>query len=148
MADHKREQILDALVTALSALVPATVDKVERGRDAPYASTVNKAITIYQGADEPQESDSWHKIHSELMVHIDIHVRTSSAQIDEELNSIRKTVTTTLWNDYTLGLAFISDMDEEQVAEPEINGEGNKTTGKLPTRWLFKYGRSRTDPSA
>ena len=147
MADHKREQIIDALVTALGALVSATVDKVERGRDAPFASSINKAITIYQGSDEPQDSDGWHVIHSVLTVNIDIHVRSSSAQIDEEINSIRKAITTTLWGDYTLGLSFVSDMDEGPAVEPEISGEGKNVTAIARNTWTFKYSRNRIDPS-
>ena len=147
MADHKREQILDAVVTALNALVPATVDKVERGRDAPFAATIDKAITVYQGSDVPEEDDSWHVIHSVLTVIIDTHVKTNLMQIDDVINSIRKSISTTLWSDYTLGLIFVSDMNEGESLEPEIDGAGERVTGVARSTYIFKYARNRADPS-
>jgi len=147
MADHKREQILDAVVTALNALVPVTVDKVVRGRDAPFAAAVDKAITVYQGSDVPEEDDSWHVIHSVLTVIIDIHVKTNLTQIDDVINSIRKSISTTLWSDYTLGLIFVSDMNEGESLEPEIDGSGEQVTGIARSTYVFKYARNRADPS-
>ena len=147
MADHKREQILDAVVTALNALVPSIVDVVVRGRDAPFAATIDKAITVYQGSDVPEEDDSWHVIHSVLTVIIDTHVKTNLMQIDDVINSIRKSISTTLWSDYTLGLIFISDLNEGESLEPEINSTGEQVTGVSRTTYVFKYARNRADPS-
>jgi len=147
MAVHKREQIIDAVITALNALVPATVDEVGRGRVAPFTATINKAITVYQGADVPEDNESWHVIYSVLTVFIDIHVKTSSEQIDDVINSIRKTLSITMWADYTLGLSFIADMNEGEVDKPEIDRASEKVTGIARSSWTFKYSRNRTDPS-
>ena len=145
---HRAEQIMDALVTALSALAPVTVDQVERGRDAPFALSNNKAITLFMGPDEVADNSGWDVVHSNLTVYIDIHARSGSVQVDQIINDIAKTVTTTLWADPTLGLSFVIDTIEGVANEPEITGEGNKPTGEMRTDWMFKYSRSRIDPSA
>lgn len=144
---HRAEQIMDALTTVLSALAPATVDKVVRGRHSPFAANINKAIAIYQGPDEVIDNSGWNNVYSDLTIYIDIHVRTSSAQVDQEINAICKVITSTIWANHTLGLSFVIDTEEGASEEPEILGEGNKPTSVMRTSWRFKYRRDRTNPS-
>jgi len=144
---HRAEQIMDALTTVLNALAPATVDKVIRGRHSPFALNINKAIAIYRGPDEVIDNSGWNNVYSNLTVQIDIHVRSSSIQVDQETNAICKVITSALWVDHTLGFSFVIDTEEGTAEEPEILGEGNKPISVMRTSWRFKYRRDRTNPS-
>jgi len=144
---HRAEQIMDALTAALSALAPATADKVIRGRHSPFASTINKAIAIYQGLDDVVDNSGWNNVYSKLNVQVDIHVRSSSAQVDQEINAICKVITSTIWADHTLGLSFVIDTEEGASEEPEMLRESNIPISVMRTNWLFKYRRDRTNPS-
>ena len=147
MADHKREQILDATITTLNALVTTAVDQVVRGRDTPYPLTVDKALSVYAGNDEPIENSGWDAIYSNLVIYVDIHVRTSSEQIDTLINEVRKQVTIALFTDFTQGLSFVNDLTEESALEPELEGSGEAVTGLMRVNFKYLYNRSYSDPS-
>ncbi len=147
MADHKREQILDASIATLNSLATSIVDKVVRGSDTPFALAVDKAISISAGTDEPVESSGWDAIYSNLILNIDIHVRSSSEQIDTLINEIRKQITIALFADLTQGLPFVSDLVEESASEPDLEGSGEMVSGSMRIRFKYLYNRSYSDPS-
>lgn len=148
MADHKREQIIDALETILNTLVPGTVDAVNRTPDAPFALTTNKIISLQAGSDTTQDDSGWDTVFSILPVQIGIHAReVSTTQIETTLNEIRKQITVAVFTDATLGLSFVNDTTEESASEPEIDGEGENVTATINMIINILYNRNRNDPS-
>ncbi len=149
MADHYREQILDALVTTVTGLT-TTGTKVKRGRVYPLSNTDKNALSVYQGSDQRLNDDDqpWSVEDWELTLFIDIHVKNRSTQIDQQCNLIEKEIEIALKADTKLGLSFAYDLTHIQTNEPDLSGEGDKPTARVRTEWSIKYRRSSTDPSA
>lgn len=145
MADHKVEQILDAIVPLVTGLA-TTGSNVSRGRVSPLSGNTAAAISIYQGGDKATEY-SWPSVYSELNVFFDIHVKDSAEQIDQVLNRVRKEINIALMATSNLGLTFVADVNEESAAEPELSGDSNKPTAMMRVTYNIKYNRSVSDPS-
>lgn len=147
MADHRAEQIIDAVVTTLTGLTQ-TNNNVFRGRVHAVPEVRLPALCVYQGEDKQIGQYSQAKIDSELTILVEALVKTSAEQVDELLNQIRKEVTIALQADYTQGLSFVLNTIEGDASAPELSGEGEKPSAALKLEWKFHYRRSRTDPSA
>lgn len=144
---HKREQILDAIVAAVTGLV-TTGTNVKRARVYSEKDTALPSISVYQGGDSPQDDSPFDRIDSHLTVITQYRVKTSSQQVDELLNQIDVEVTKALQADHTLGLAFVFDIEEGEADEPDLDNESSKPTASMRKSWTVKYQRSRTDPEA
>lgn len=147
MADHRREQILDAVVTTLTGLTQ-TGDNVFRGRVHALPDSQIPALCIYQGEDREIGQYAQAKIDRELDITVEALVKTSTTQVDELLNLIAKEVCVALQADYTQGLSFVINTIEGDTGKPELSGEGEKPAAAMTMQWKFHYRRSRTDPSA
>lgn len=147
--DHRAEQIISAFATKITGL-STTGANVKRGRVYSWPDTISAALSIYQGADTPLDDANrpWQFLDSELAVHIDIHVKSSSQQIDTVINQIRKEVTIALQADPSLGLDFVIDLQESGTSDPELSGDGDKPIARARMDWIVKYRRLRTDPSS
>lgn len=148
MADHRAEQIADALVTKVTGLA-TTGANVFRGRvhEIPEASL--PALCVYVGSDVPRSdggSSSYRYIDGDLTVMVEA-VAKASTGVDSTLIQIRKEVTIALQADVTQGLAFVMNT-EEGPATIDLNGDGDKPVGRMRMDWSIRYRRSRTDPSA
>jgi len=149
MADHRAEQILDAIKTTVTGLA-TTGANVARDRVYPIGATINNALSIYQGSDDPAttEDQSWFILHSFLAFRIDIQIRLSSSiDISQQLNLIRKEIVIALQADPTLGLGFVVDLIEGSALEP-IEDHADQPIAKQSFNWTVHYERSRADPSA
>jgi len=149
MADHNREQVMDAVTTIVTGLA-TTGANVFRARVFPQDQANLPALLVYQGEDEPildTESQQYDFIDSVLSVIIEAWVNASSGNIDETMNLINKEVIIALQADRTQGLGFVIDTDEGVVSAPELLDEGNKRTGFMTMEFFIKYRRQRTDPS-
>lgn len=149
MADHLREQILDAIVAKLTGLTTTTTN-VDRLRLYPHDSAKLPSLNILQ-ADEDIIEDSPHDyVDRELTVNIEIRVKSSSTQLDQTLNQISKEVTIALAADITQGVTGLINTTEVGTSEPELadNEETNKPTALMIMTWLFYYRTTRGDPSA
>lgn len=147
MADHRAEQIIDAVVTTLTGLTH-TVDNVFRGRVHAVPEAKLPALCVYLGPDKQIGQYSQAKIDSELTILVEALVKTADEQVDQLLNQIRKEVTVALQADYTQGLSFVLNTLEGDTDAPDLSGEGEKPSAALKMEWKFHYRRSRTDPSA
>jgi len=149
MADHRAEQILQAVVANVTGLA-TTGNHVTRARATPQATGALPALAVYQGPDVPLDADlqSMQYLDVELTVYIDILVATEAQQVDSLLNQIRVEIARALWADYQQGLSFVIEMREGSADEPMLVGEGERPAASMRTAWIFKYRRSRTDPSA
>lgn len=151
MADHRREQILDAITTALTGLL-TTGTNVFRGRSYPLDDASLPAILIYQGQDEPVPDESgdavWQFIDSALTVAIEPVAASASVQVDKVLNQIDKESWISLMSSTNLGLAFVHSISPGVALEPKIATEGDRPLGYMRRNWLVHYRSSRADPSA
>lgn len=150
MADLRAEQIIAVFVTRLTSLA-TTGANIFRGRVYPVPDNKLPALLVYLGPDVPAHDDgassSFQYLDSRLTVFVEALSKTSAAQVDTQLNQIRKEAIIALRADHTQGLAFVLD-SIEGAAEPDLKGEGDKSTGSLRMEWTVLYRRSRADGSA
>lgn len=148
MADHVREQILDAVVTRLTGLV-TTGANVYRGRVYPLTESNLPGILIYQGADDPNSLEqNLSFIDSELNVYVEAVAQSASTQIDQILNQIDKEIFIALATDFRQGVNACFSTLIGAADEPRLEGEGAKPIGFLRRNYKFRYRTSRADPSA
>lgn len=145
MADHKVEQILDAVIVLVTGLTTTGVN-VKRGRVSPLKESISSALSVYQGADNAGDYN-WPSVYSSLIIYIDVHVKDSSEQIDQVCNRIRKEINIAIMAVDRLALSFVTDINEEGAGEPELSGDGNKPTAVMRVTYIIDYNRSVTDPS-
>lgn len=147
MADHRAEQILDAVVTSLTGL-STTGSNIFRGRHYSLESGSMPALLVYMGSDEPIEMLSQSLIDSLIEVRVESRTMSPTAQLDESLNQIRKEVTIALQADFSQGLDFVLNLEEGKADEPEFSDSGEQPVARQVMNWRITYRRSRTDPSA
>lgn len=148
MADHRAEQIADAIVVKLTGLA-TTGANCFRGRVHELPDSSLPALCVYVGTDVPRSdggSSSYRYIDGDLTVMVEAVVKASIG-VDSTLIQIRKEVTIALQADVTQGLAFVMNT-EEGAASIDLNGDGDKPVGRMRMDWTLRYRRSRTDPSA
>ena len=150
MADHKAEQIVAAVVTKVTGLT-TTGTRVYRGRVEDLPDVQAPALGVFMGPDEPRTdggSSSYRYIDGDLTVFVEAYSKkTLAADIEPQLNLIRKEVTIALQADVTQGLAFVLDTQEGD-AVPDRSGAGDQPAGTLRMSWVLRYRRLRTDPSS
>lgn len=147
MTDHRVESIVAAVQTAVTGLT-TTSTRVFRGRVYALQAAQMPGLLIYMGGDRriqqlSQVLEDW-----ELTLFIESRVKTVSAQLDTELNKIRREVTIALNASYTLGLSYVIDTSEGEAAAPELSGEGEQPAAAHKLTWFVRYRRSRADPGA
>ena len=148
MADHRAEQIADAVVTKLTGLT-TTGANCFRARVHELPESSLPALCVYVGNDVPRSdggSSSFRFIDGDLTIMVEAVVKSSSG-MDSTLLQIRKEATIALQADVTQGLAFVIDT-QEGPSSIDLAGEGDKPVGRLRMDWIIRYRRSRTDPSA
>jgi len=147
MADHRAEQIMAAVQDLVTGLF-TTGDHVDRGRADEIPPAQTPALRVAMGDDlivDPWSSDL---LDSHVEVSVFAIAATSAANVETQLNQIRKEVNIALVTDYTLGLAFVHAIVELGARRPSLAGELAKPVGALELQYQVKYRRSRTDPSA
>lgn len=148
MADHRAEQIMDAFTATVTGLA-TTGTNVVRDRVYPIGAGVDNGLSVYMGIDDPASRDdqSWNIHNSFLDIRIDMQVRlSSSTDISQQLNLIRKEIVVALQADPTLGLSFVVDLIEGIAAAP-MEGVADQPIWLQAFNWTVHYERSRSDPS-
>ncbi len=144
MAMHLREQIMDAVVTAVTGLT-TTGSNVHRARVFPQEGSLLPALLIYAGDDEQvadPETDKHTLVDSVLAIIIEGWVQLSSGQPEETLNAINAQVVVALQADRTQGVTGVIDTFDADVDEPQLF-EGSKRTAMLSMRFGVRYRRLR-----
>lgn len=144
MADHRAENIIAAVVTNLTGLA-TTGANVFRGRAYELNDTELPALCVYLGTDNPRNdggSSSWQYIDSDLGITVEAVVKSSSAQVDTTLNQIRYEVGQALQADHQQGLDYVITTSEG-TATPDLDGQVEKTTGRMRLEYTISYRRSR-----
>ena len=149
MADHRAEQIMDAVKTAITGLT-TTGTNVVRDRTYPLGPTKKSGLSLYQGADSPASTadQSWVELDVALEFTIDIQVIIQSdTNVSQQLNLIRKEIVIALAADITQGLSFVINTIEGIAETPDIDNLTQPVAIQV-YNWSVHYVRSRTDPSA
>lgn len=146
MADHRAEQIMAAITTAVTGLT-TTGANVRRGQLYPFGDDQTAALTVAQGPAEMLD-DQPHRMKTvRLEVQIIIHVKSSTTLVDSLINQISKEVYIALMADRTLGLAFVIDSDWTGQTEPEQDIDSEAATARAAMQFAVLYRHSLTDPS-
>lgn len=142
MADHKAEQVMVAVGTALAG-VTVVAGRIERSRT--FSIEGSNGVSYEMGADEPTDGEAGYQVMDCLLeVRVTAHSRSTNPEI--ELNEIKKQIIIALKADYTLGGAA-RDITEQGWTEPDTSGESEKPTTQSTGTFSVVYRRSRTDPS-
>lgn len=146
MADHRAEQIMAAVTTAVTGLA-TTGANVERGRLYPLGSDQAAALTVSQGPSQNLDDQPMRLKTVRLEYQIIAHVKTTSTAIDSTINQIAKEVYMALQADRTLGLAFVIDNDWTGNTDIEQDTDSEAITARCGFQFAVMYRHSLTDPS-
>lgn len=143
MADHRSEDIVAAVLTAVTGLA-TTGANAFRGRTYEIPETSVPCVCVYQGGDfQLTNTSPWTFIDSELSIVVEAIVKDSSAQAETTLNQIRYEVSEALQADITLGLSFVMNTTEGS-ATITLDGSTNEIVGRMRMEWVVLYRRLRT----
>lgn len=144
MADHRAENIIAAVVTAVTGLT-TTGARVYRGRRYELDVDASPSLCVYLGPDLPLSGPGDSPLayqDSELTVYIEGVVKNSTTAVATTLNQIRHEVAVALNADHTQGLAYVHNTTEGETLL-DIGVETDKPVGRMRTAWLFLYRRQR-----
>lgn len=147
MAEHRAEQVMEAVLAIVTGLVSTGV-RVYRGRVAPVRDEDLPALLVNMGADRPVEPADRTMQHFDSILRVTVTpvVKTSSAQVDTLLNQIRLEAEIALAADPRLGLAWVIDSGFVGADEPDL-GENDRQVASQGLQWEVLYRRSYEDPS-
>lgn len=135
------ESVLDAGMTAT----------IFRGRVDPLADAQLPAVGLFQGAEAPADEDgrlNMAYMDQLLQVRTEVADRATSANIETELNELRRQVHAILMAPNPLSLAYVIDIIPAGVEEPVIDGSGDKYTGTMVVNWIVYYRHQHADAGA
>ena len=144
---HRADQVIDAVVSIISAAVAA---RVEKNRTIPFASESIEqdlpAISVRMGSDDPLiQNVSF--IDSALSVNVVLIVsRETEPDVVADLMELRRATHVALMADQTLGKSFVSDTRYAGASAPEIDLSGKSPAGRMETLWLVPYRMNIADP--
>lgn len=138
------EEIMQAVVGLLETSVDAAVF---RGRVDPLAAAQLPAVGVFQGADDPADEDGRLNLGfmDELLeVRTEVAARSIEANVETDLNELRRQVHKLLLADNALGLAYVINIIPAGADEPNIDGTSEQYTGTMVLHWIVHY-RHRHD---
>ena len=149
MAEHKREQVIEAFIAAITGLA-TTGSNVKRMLVYNIQVSELPTLIVRQSSDVPVVGDEGNRSQkfkdSELDIEVDYYVRANSDP-DSVINQIDKEVIIAVEADATLGLSFVHDTYEGVISEPEVMSDGEYTIVKATKVFTVAYRMSETDPS-
>ena len=147
MADHRDEQILDAVVTTVIDLT-TTGSNVVRGRVYPTDDSELPALSVYMGASNPVGDPNSSFQDRMLEVRIEATAKEPTATLDQTLNAIKKEVYAAMMASPTKSMAFVVDTIWNGDGEPDLQDGSNKPTGSVVMNYTIHYRHSYSDASA
>ncbi len=148
----RSEQIMQAIETALTGLT-TTGSRVQRGQIYPHEADQIPALGILTGPDAPAAEYQTGLIDWELTAFVEAVAEipatytTPGSGIETALAVIRAEVHAALMADYTLGLAFVIDIEPGPVQQPILDSDGNLPIGSIVMSFVIHYRTSRADLS-
>lgn len=139
---HKAEQILAQVETLLNQISGLNV---ERSMFYPIESDQLPRVVISFGGDTVANNNTNSTVDSNLTLELKVFVDETSGDFETELARHRTDINVKLLTDYTLGLGFIIDAEEESALAPEII-EGEKPRAMQVLTYNILYRRNRINP--
>lgn len=147
MADHVREQILDAIVSALGGAASLSTVTITKDRYYPEAPADLPAIDVQQGPDELLDESPYPFDDHQFDVRIVVYAQANDDPI-EDANNWEKEAHAVLRANRQLGLADnVHDSGWAGTGEPERSETSNKKTVRLEVTWRVFYRTDVDDPS-
>lgn len=146
MADHFAQQIIDAVVTALTGLT-TTGSNITQGKQWPFNDGQVTALTVSMGENIPLDTQSFAIYTARLEVIVTAHAKTTGSQADSLLNQISKEVFIALMTDRTRGLSFVIDTEWAGNDQPDIDVSTEAIAAQQDLRFFITFRHSLTDPS-
>ncbi len=142
---HRAEQILDAIVSILTA---AGIEGVAKHRELSYDPDMElPAISVKFGADQAPSISNIPVIDSVLTVTIVAVVREDTeAEAVTALLALRSSTHVALQADQTLGLSFVSDTRYGGATEPVFDTSGEGVAARQETQWNVPYRMNVASP--
>jgi|SaaInlStandDraft_3_1057020.scaffolds.fasta_scaffold18906_2 hypothetical protein len=137
---HRRETIMQAVEALITGLT-TTTSNVERSRAWPVVAL--PALTLAQGQDVLADEQEMSSISRDLTVNISAHAQ-SGQQLETDLNQVASEVYAAMVTDRTLGLDYVYDISLIGDGDPQIEGDQNKTTGRLDMQFVINYEHNET----
>jgi len=149
MADHRAQQILDAIVTTVTGLT-TTGTNVDLDQVDPVGTSRLPHLSVDMGTDDKLEGSDANMSYMDSVLSVGIVARVkNSTGLSAELNQIRKEVHIAMAADYQLGLpAFVIDTVYIGSSVVDKSGELEKEAALQSFNYQVLYRHSLTDPSA
>jgi len=147
MADHRVEQIIDAVKAAVTGLATTSAN-VERGRFQSVEGSKTAELTVTQGASSPAQEPNVAFQYPAIEVVITAHAKGQDGTVESTINQIAKEVYIAMMADRQLGLPeFVIDTEWLGNSEPSLSTM-EKPTMSMEMRFSVQFQHSYTDPSA
>ncbi len=141
---HKSIVIRNAIVSLLGSLeTSGVVKEITKGA---RLTNDHPSISVLIGSDDVANKNSAF-INWELTVYTDIYISSSDEDVDALTQDVRKEVHKLIMADYTLGLAFVTEVDPLGQQDPKHSDESDLYTSVTRVAWLVRYRTNVADPS-
>lgn len=145
---HRREVVLEAVVTRLENYVGLTGVTVLHDDPIPIDELVSRAVEVVQGPEVVLQQLSNAYLDCELTFTIRLHAKVSEGvRPNTLLNDLHVQVIKALTPgaDSTLGVTGASFLTENGTGEPSVEA-GQVPSAELDTNWYIRYRRDIDDP--
>lgn len=149
---HRAEQVIDAVVAALSASSTLASD-VYRDRVLSLNEDEQElpAVSVTLGDDAPIDGDGASNLAYfdsliEVVVRIVLRADDEQAAISALLDR-RRSVHVALMADRSLGLGFVIDTRYGGASAPELQSGADRLAALMDVRWTIHYRMGVSDPS-
>jgi len=148
MADHKEEQIIQAVAAVVSNLTTSGVN-MKRGRYYAWPEDVRRALELFGGSDEPVSGSARNSVFTDSWVTVNFHAvaKTAADQLETELSKIRSETHVALYDAFPFGLGFLIQIEELPAGEPEIDGGASEPVGRRQFSYRIQYRRNTNNPT-
>lgn len=142
------ETLIDAVITNIQAEGGVDPAKVFRNRVQPLDDAELPAYVVILGPDEPLNElgpDNLAFIDWQLVLFVDVAIRSVSVSLDQELLDMRARVHRALMANQTQGQTFVITTIPAGSEDPIIDDSGERKNATYRTNWAFHIRTSVTD---
>lgn len=142
---HRAESITATVATTVTGLT-TTGSNVFRGRPYNIEAGDLPALFVRMGAEEKLQDQSQGRTLWQLPIIITGVVKSITINVETLLNQVRAEVHVALRADYTLGLAYVYDIDEGAPGDIDIEA-GDQPIASQSWTWAVLYWRAVDNPN-
>ena len=142
------ETLIDAVVASIAAEPGVDPTKVYRNRVQIFDDSEIPGYVVALGPDTPLSelgADNVAFIDWEVMLFVDLYLRTVATSPDQEFLDMRARVHRALMADVTQGLSYVWLTIPAGADDPIMDDEGERKNAVYRTNWLFRVRTSIND---